>query len=355
MNMSRKLLLKIVLSLGMASAVTGCGKTDYALGAVIGQLRLLQAAVPIETALDDPNLTQEQRDKLLFVVRVRDYAEEVIGLNVGASYRKFVKVEDDTLAWNLSASRKDAFEPYYWRIPVVGMIPYLGYFTLDYSKAERDRLVEQGYDTVIYELDAYSTLGLLPDPVTSALLKRGLLQLADTIMHECLHNTIWREGDTNFNETMALFVGRAAAVEYLAHEFGEDSALVIEATQHYEDDLVFRNFLDELRADLNTIYTSDRPSEEKIQARKPILEDAGDRFIREALPLMHDQESFQIYANFTFNNAFLLLYVRYGEELGLFEAVHEQTGRNWGQTLDIFRAAAVAPDPYAYLREALDR
>ena len=79
MNMSRKLLLKIVLSLGMASAVTGCGKTDYALGAVIGQLRLLQAAVPIETALDDPNLTQEQRDKLFFVVRVRDYAEEDFG------------------------------------------------------------------------------------------------------------------------------------------------------------------------------------------------------------------------------------------------------------------------------------
>lgn len=355
MRMSRKSLLLLIFVLGMAPAIAGCGNLDYALGAVIGELQLLGSAVPIETALDDPDLTEDQQEKLAFLIRVRDYGEEVIGLNVGKSYRNFVKVKDDTLAWNLSASRKDAFDPYVWRLPVVGRIPYLGFFTLDYAKAERDRLVDQGYDTVIYEVDAYSTLGLLPDPVASALLKRGWLQLADTVMHECLHNTIWREGDTNFNETMALFVGRTAAMEFLAHEFGEESEMVIEARQYYADDGVFRDFLDNLRSDLNAIYNSNQSSTEKIQARKPILEGAGTRFVNEALPLMNDQESFQDYVDFNFNNAFLLLYVRYGTELDLFEGVHEMTGGDWGQTLDIFRAAAAAPDTFAYLRNILDR
>ncbi len=355
MRIFRKSLFLLILVLGIVPVITGCGNTDYALAAVIGELRLLGAAVPIETALNDPELTEDQREKLAFMVKVRDYGEEVIGLNVGNSYRNFVKVKDDTLAWNLSASRKDAFDPYVWRLPVVGGIPYLGFFTLDYAKAERDRLVDLGYDTVIYEVDAYSTLGLLPDPVASSLLKRGWLQLADTVMHECLHNTIWREGDTNFNETMALFVGRTAALEFLAYEFGADSEMLIEARQYYEDDNVFRDFLDDLRADLNAIYTSNQSSTEKIQARKPILEGAGARFVEEALPLMHDQDSFQDYVDFNFNNAFLLLYVRYGTELQLFEGVHEMTGGDWGQTLDVFRAAAESPDAFAYLRNILDR
>ncbi len=355
MHLFRNYLSIMILGMISAPMIAGCANSDYALAAVLGELRLLAAAVPIETALDDPDLTEDQREKLAFLIRVRDYGEEVIGLNVGKSYRNFVLLEDDSLAWNLSASRKDAFDPYVWRLPVVGRIPYLGFFTLDYAKAERDRLVDLGYDTVIYEVDAYSTLGLLPDPVASSLLRRDWLQLADTIMHECLHNTIWREGDTNFNESLAVFVGRTAALEFMAHEFGEDSEMVIEAHQYYEDDAVFRDFLDKLRADLNAIYTSDQPSAEKIQARKPILEGAGARFVEEALPLMHNKESFQNYEDFTFNNAFLLLYVRYGTELDLFEGVHEMTGGDWGQTLDIFRAAATAPDAYAYLRNILDR
>ena len=61
----------------------GCYELGYSASAVIGELNFLAAAVPIEEALQDPTLTDDQREKLALAIRARDYAEQVIGLNVG--------------------------------------------------------------------------------------------------------------------------------------------------------------------------------------------------------------------------------------------------------------------------------
>ena len=50
-----------------------------------------------------------------------------------------------------------------------------------------------------------------------------------------------------------------------------------------------------------------------------------------------------------------VLYARYGTDLELFAEVHEQTGGDWKQTLDIFRAASEAEDPFLFLRSVLDQ
>lgn len=343
----------LVLSMFLP-ALAGCGQLGYAFDAVLGEIDLLTSRVPIPTALADPDLTDEQRQKLAFIERARVYAREVIALDPGGSYQDFVLLEEETLAWNLSASSKVAFQPYYWTIPVVGALPYLGYFDLAEAEAERDALVEAGYDTVIYPVDAYSTLGVLPDPVASPLLERDYGGLADIVMHEILHNTVWRDGDTTFNESMAMFVGRTAGLQFLAHEFGEDSRMVTRAMGNYEDEDRFIEFLFDLRAELSVLYASSATRDEKLTAREVIFDAARQRFADEVLPQMHNAEAYQPYADYNFNNAFLLLYARYNSNLETFAAVHEATGRDWPLTIAHFQDAAGSDSPFAYLQSLVE-
>jgi len=328
----------------------GCYELGYSASAVIGELNFLAAAVPIEEALQDPTLTDEEREKLALVIRVRDYAEQVIGLNVGDSYRSFVNLHGEALAWNLSASRKDAIEAYTWNLPFVGSISYLGYFWFDRAVFQRDWLVEQGYDTLIYEIEAFSTVGLLPDPMTSALLKHDEPKLIDTIMHELLHNTIWSGRNTVFDESLAVFVGRTGAIEFLIGEYGPEDPLVQRARESHADTKLFNAFLDELGAELDELYGSDLTREEKITAREPIFEAARQRVADELLPALNHPATYETYATFNFNNAFLLVNQRYHTDFDLFASVYELTGRNWETALGLFRQAAESDDPFAFLR-----
>ncbi len=345
----------VLAVLGLTLVGVGCGgEWDYALGAVRGEIAFLDKAVPIERALNDPSLTDEQREKLAFVVRARDYGEHVIGLDVGDSFRKFVNLDGETLAYNLSASPKDAIEPYVWDVPIVGKLTNLGFFVRGDAIAERDRLVKRGYDTFIYEVDAFSTLGLLGDPVASPLLRRSLGSLADTVMHELLHNTVWRDNDVNYNESLATFVGRTAGLQFLTVEFGEDDPIIAETQQGYEDAERFNAFLQELTAQLTDLYATDVSRDEKIAAREAIIMAQQARFAEEVLPQFHRIDRYEWFVDQLVNNAFLLVQTRYNSDQDLFEAVYEFTGRDWSISLDLFgQAAAARQGPRTYLRGIL--
>jgi predicted aminopeptidase len=348
------------LMLGLLlSSLAGCGPGlpgwtfNYAVGAVNGELNYLSRAVPIEQGLDDPSLTQEQKDKLAFVIRARDYAEQVVGLNVGSSYRSFVNLNGQPLAWNLTASRADAIEPYTWQMPIVGPISYLGFFNHDDLIAERDWLRSIGYDTFNYELDAFSTLGLLPDPVSSSLLKRSLYSLADTVMHELSHNSVWTAQDASFSETMAMFVGRTAGLEFLAHEYGSDSPLLTSATNSYEDEARIDAFLQQIVADVQVLYAQPISLEEKFARREPIFQAARQRFAAEVQSTLHEPTRYGGYATFAYNNAFLLVSVRYNSDPQVFADVYDRNDHNWSATLAVFKEATQSSNPYESLRQYL--
>ncbi|UCD27866.1 MAG: aminopeptidase [Planctomycetota bacterium] len=333
-------------------SATGCMPIGYLLSDATGELLLLASTVPIEDGLNDPALSEEQREKLAFVIRARDYAGEVIGLNIGNSYQGFLNIGDEALAWNLNASKKDVFEPYIFELPVVGSMPYFVFFVFDQAVVERDRLVALGYDTMIYEVDSYS-LAIVPDPITSSMLRRDLATLAETVMHELLHNTIYKLGDSVFNESLATFVGRKGAIEFIRSEFGSDSPLADEAEQTFEDDDRFNVFLQELTAEVNEVYSSGLSYDEKLAAREEIFESARNRFAADVLPLINDKEAYERYTEFNYNNAFLLVNVRYNSDPEVYEGIYEMVGGDWFQALTIFSQAAGANDPVGFLRGIL--
>lgn len=348
---SRWIAVVSTLLCAAALPLAGCDVVVYTLTTIRGELDLLARAVPIEQALQDDTLSDEQREKLAFVIRARDYAEGAIGLNVASAYQSFVNLRGEPLAWNLSASETDRFEPYIWQFPVAGALPYIGFFNYEQATTEQSRLLGLGYDTVMYEVDAYSTLGLLPDPITSSLLNRDLVSLADTVIHESLHNTIYRPGNSDFNESLATFVGRTGAIQFLQQEFGPDAEIITEAREGYEDADRLNAFLQSLMAELRELYDSDLSKDETIAGRQEIFNAARARFSAEVLPLMHNQQGYAGYATFAYNNAFLLLNTRYNSGLDLFEQVYDLAGGDWAQAMSLFAQAAAAEDAYQYMRD----
>jgi len=332
----------------------GCDGLAYVLHVAEGQLGIQGRVEPIDTVLGTGRLSEEEETKLRLVVKVRQFATETMGLNGDSAYTTFYDAGGDPVAWNLSAARRDALVPRTWRFPLVGEVPYLSFFDEDYLRWYEQRLIDEGYDTLTYELDAYSTLGLFEDPVRSTMLRRDTLSLAETIIHELLHNTVWRANATTFNESLATFVGRQGAIEFLTQEYGEESGWPKLARAFYADTDRVSAFLMELYADLQSYYAQPRPVDEKIAGREEVFAAARRRFTTDLAPKLNYPEVFAYLAELPTNNAWVLSHYRYNLDLDVFEQVYLASERDWRAALRVYRAAAEARhDPFAYLRDWL--
>ena len=99
--------------------------------------------------------------------------------------------------------------------PIVGELPYKGYFDQDRAETEAERLRrKEGYDVCVSAITAYSTLGWLDDPVTSPMLARGPASLVETLFHEWVHTTAFFPNEADFNESVAQFIGQQASIRF---------------------------------------------------------------------------------------------------------------------------------------------
>ena len=337
-----------------AVLTTGCSELPYVLQVAEGQLAIQRNVEPIADVLASGRLSAEDEAKLRLIVEARDYAADTMGLNAGESYTTFYDTEGQPLAYNLSAARRDALVAKTWTFPVMGEVPYLAFFDKGDMDQVEQQLIAEGYDTMTYELDAYSTLGMFEDPVRSPMLRRGSLSLIETVIHELLHNTVWRPNDTVFNESLATFVGRQGAVEFLRAKYGDDSGWPQLAINLYADADAVTAFVMQLYADLEDLYGEPIDSAEKIAERDAVYQAARDRFTSQVLPTLHYPDSFAGYADLPTNNAWVLANYRYNLDLTLLANVYAANGDDWPATLDVFRSAAsAADDPFAYLRDWL--
>lgn len=339
--------------LGLAAA--GCDSLPYVLHLAQGQLAVQGQVEPIADVLASGRLSAEEQARLELVVRARQFAVDTMGLAAGRSYTTFYDTAGDPLAWNLSAARRDRLVPKTWTFPLVGEVPYLAFFDEGYLRTVEAQLVAEGYDTLAYELDAYSTLGVFEDPVRSTMLRRDPLSLVETILHELLHNTVWRPGATVFNESLATFVGRRGAVEFLQREYGPDSDWPRIAAAYYADLDRVNAFLLELYAALEDYYARPATPEQRIAGREAVYQAARTRFVEQVRPHLNYPEVFESYARLPTNNAWVLAHYRYNLDLELMADVFAAVGEDWPAALEVFRAAAAAPgDPFAWLRTFLE-
>ena len=330
----------------------GCSDAGYALYAVSGQFDLVSRMRSVQEVLDDGSLSEAQQEKMHLLLAIRDFAAKDLALNVGDSYTTYLHTGGDPVANNLSASAQDSFPPVPWCFPLAGTVPYLGFFHRPEADAYQTQLVDAGYDTVLYGVEAYSTLGLFPDPITTSMLERSEAFLVDLLVHESTHNTVWRANDTDFNENAASFVARAGTMIYLTQKYGPDSDVVRDTEHAYSDGDLYDAYLSDLYGRLRAFYASDLMSDEKIEGRVAIFEEAKQRLADEVLPKMYRPEGFEWTKSLNINNAWILSNARYSSDLSAFQGVYDATGHDFAASLQIFKDATQAADAIAYLNDA---
>src|SRR5262250_187352 len=185
----RKLLLLMVMLAVLGSVIEGCSPF-YVIRAAYEEGKILWRREPIPEYLEKPDLTAETQDKLKLVLDVREYARDVLKLNVGGSYSSYSYVDRPDLTYILTAAPRTELRPYTWWFLIVGRVPYKGFFERADADAEARRLEAEGYDTTIRPSAAFSTLGWFDDPLLSHLLRYDKVVLSEIIFHELFHNTL---------------------------------------------------------------------------------------------------------------------------------------------------------------------
>jgi predicted aminopeptidase len=338
---------RALLPLLVLSLLAGCSPL-YVLRAGYEEAKILSRREPIARLVRDSTTPPEQRDKLSLVLEVRQFAADSLELDVGKSYTTFSQLDSDTLALILSAARRDRFEAHTWWFPIVGHVPYKGFFSERKAREAMAELEREGFDTFLRPTSAFSTLGWFNDPLVSPLLRYDSVSLAATVVHEVFHNTLYLPGQTMFNESLAEFVGSRGAIQFLCGRFGEASPQCERARAAWADELVFGRFLSALVAELEALYArEDLSLERKLELREEVFRRSQALFEREVRPQLRVSS----YASFTrdpLNNATLISRRLYYHRLELFEEVFRQTGGNLGRTIQrILEAVDDAEDPYA--------
>ena len=257
----------------LAGATAGCFETGYLLQAGEGQLDLICSARSIDHVIDDPDTPADVRAELGEVPRIKGFGKR-FGLVPTSSYEEYVELDRPVAVWVVSAAPKLSFESLTWSFPIVGSVPYLGWFDRMRAEEHAESLRADGWDVDLRGASAYSTLGFFKDPVLSSMLGEasdGYGDLADTILHESLHATVYVRGQTSFNEGLATFVGEHLAIKYLVDRYGEGSKEVTLFQKENVDGAARTERFVQAFRDLDTLYRSDATKEQKLAKKAAYL------------------------------------------------------------------------------------
>ncbi len=327
----------LVFVLGIFLFLEGCS-LPYLAHVSRGQLQILNRRQKIEDTIQKGEISAEQKKKLELILEVRKYAIENLKLKGSQSYTKYVDLKRDSVAYNLVVCSKDRLDPYTWWFPFVGRVAYLGFFDKEYALKTKKEFEEEGYDTYLRGVSAYSTLGWFDDPIFSTMLAFRDETLANVIIHELTHGTIYRKGDTVFNEGVATFVGNKGALEFLKEKYGIHSQPYQRALDAQADDLLFSKFISQGRKKLDIYYASGQSSEEKVLKREDEFLKIKEDF-KKLKPKLKTS-SYLYFDRLPLNNAVFIAFGQYYEDLSLFEKVWEKRHRDLLKTIEFLKLKA---------------
>jgi len=290
--------------------------------------RILRHRKPIAKLVKDTTIAPATRAKLLLVLEARAYAEDSLGLPAKDAFTQFTQLDRDTLLLVLSGARRDWLSAKTWWFPVVGRVPYKGFFEVDDARrAERD-LARDGFDTYLRPASAFSTLGWFNDPLLSSTLRADSVDLVNTVIHELTHNRYYAKGAAVFNESFANFVGARGAERFFRSRGDERSAAI--SVARWDDDQLLGTYWSSLFTALDSTFRA-HPGD-SLTARRLALRDSVYAVARRTLvdsvaPLFKAVDT--AYATrVRLDNAALLARRIYLTDLGAFERVFAEEGQD---------------------------
>ena len=331
--------VRAAIALALLAAAAGCVGPGYLLRAGWSEARLLLRREPIRELLARPDLPSELRDRLALTLAVRDFAQHGLGLRVGDSYTTFAEVPADATVYVVSAARRDRLEMHRWAYPLVGRLPYRGFFDRRAAERQAAALARQDLDTEVRPALAFSTLGWFADPLLSTAAARPPVAVAETVLHELWHATLFLPGQAAFNESAAMFAGQRGAVAFFCTGPGADAAHCADARRRWSATRARSRVLGRLAARLRDLYAEHPARVRRERARTALAEAAGRALERRGVGDTRDLVPP--------NNAALLGELIYLTDLDRFDALAPTDADLPGALHALAAAAREAPDPFA--------
>lgn len=333
-------------ALALISAPTAC----YLSRGAWEEAKILSRRQPISELVADPGTPKEAREKLKVVLAAREYAKDSLRLRTKDSFTTYSRLDHDTLVLVLSAAYRDTLKPYTWWFPIVGRVPYKGYFDFDAAHHAAKDLAAEGFDVYVRPSDAFSTLGFFNDPLLNTTLKGDSLGLANTVIHEVTHNTFYASGQAPFNESFAMFVGARGAAAFFRSRGQEAAAARLEA--RWEDDKILARFWSRVIKSLDSAYATHPESKEaRIAARDTVYLATRIALVGEIAPQLKTINP-RYAERVPLDNASLLARRVYASDLDVFDQIYEKEGRDLKRAIGrvIGLAKANPKAPFAALR-----
>ena len=279
-----------------------------------GQTHIIYNARPIAEVLDDPSTADSVKARIKLIQSIRDFAIHSLGLKASKNYSTFYDQHSKPLLWVITASEPYLLRAYNWKFPIVGEVSYKGFFDKERGLFEDSLLKIRGFDTDFGEVSAWSTLGWFNDPILSSMLNRSDGSLAELIIHEMTHSTLYIKSDVNFNENLASAVGEAGALQFLKHHFGADSPELKAYIFRKEDTELFTKQMLLATEQLDTLYKRIAGLEEdlKYKFKYDRIQDIVSSL--DTVPFHSPERYAGMFENKLPNNAYFLSFIRYDSQ-----------------------------------------
>lgn len=381
-----------VLTLPLCSLLVGC-QAPYILKSAWSQADLLMSRKSLEKVMaaseqtgeaasesdrskpgDRTTVTKAERAKLQLAIDAKKFGEAELGLKKNSNYDSYVKLDRPYVSYVVSAAKKDRLEPHLWSFPIIGAVPYKGFFNPDDAKAEAESLREKGFDTYVRGVSAYSTLGWFDDPILSSMLRYSDYDLVNTIIHESVHATLYIKSQADFNERLATYIGNIGADLFFARRDGDQSPTLAQARSESEDDKLFSEFISSEIDTLKAWYaesdtsaangtadaspskgkTAAAPSAEFLELRAKKFTEIRERFDSKIKPHLKSERYVksltQSLSLENLNNARLLAWKLYVYDLSDFDRVYTALGRDPRKLIEFAKSLEKEKDAEAALK-----
>ena len=317
---------KTILFCVMFLFLTAC-QVGYLWHVSMGQMDLLSKRVSIEKALEKYDFSAEEKSKLKLVSEIKTFARDTLKMDIDEDiYTSYVQLENSYVSHLLQVAPAYELKAYEWDLPVVGRVPYKGFFDKEKAQEEAQKFSQEGYDTYLRGVKAYSTLQWFDDPILSSMLTYSESDFVTMIFHELAHTVLFFKNHINFNERFAEFIGRKSAILFYRQKEGNNSATVKKMQAEWEDELLFSSFIQQEYELLRKWYIKNKGNITPEMKQKK-LSSIQELFRVEIQPGLKTR-GYDYFAYITLNNARLLPYRAYSYNMEEFETLFNSPGVN---------------------------
>ena len=310
---SKKKILYGLLLLVTLVVLTNWNLIIYGISQARGQLEIVYNSQPIEVFLNDNDFPDSLKNKLRLIPEIKRFAFDSLGINYSENYSTMYNQKGKPLMFVVSACEPFKLEQKKWNFPFLGSFSYKGFFNKGMAGKLEEELKNEGLDTNIRTAGGWSTLGWFKDPILSGMLKRGEGQLAELIIHELTHGTLFVKDSLKFNENLASFVGENGALLFLKNHYGENSEYFKIYQQSLSDDELFKNYVLKWASKLDSTYgsfTAEMTVNEKLNVKTSMIKEFKEDV--DNLNLNNKSRFVDFLNRQEINNTFFMSYIRYG-------------------------------------------